>query len=201
MPDVSFYFDPSCPWTWNTSRWLVDVARDRGFPVRWRTFSLAVHNEGRDIGERARATLEAAKAALRVVEALRRDDRNDDIARFYLDLGRRWHHDHDDRTVDTVRSVLEDVRLSALGPAIDDDALDASLRASIAEALELAGPDVGSPILRIGDHAMFGPIVSPPPVGVDGTKLWDAMALLIPAAGVYEIKRGRSGPVKAGLRP
>ena len=33
---ATFFFDPLCPWTWVTARWLVDVADRRGFPVAWR---------------------------------------------------------------------------------------------------------------------------------------------------------------------
>ena len=31
---VDFYFDPACPWTWLTSRWLVDAARQRWTDAR-----------------------------------------------------------------------------------------------------------------------------------------------------------------------
>ena len=32
---VDFWFDPSCPFTWQTSRWLRAVADARGLPVDW----------------------------------------------------------------------------------------------------------------------------------------------------------------------
>jgi len=32
---VAFWFDPSCPFTWQTSRWLRAVADARGLPVDW----------------------------------------------------------------------------------------------------------------------------------------------------------------------
>lgn len=31
---VEFWFDPGCPFTWRTSRWLLDVATRRGLDVR-----------------------------------------------------------------------------------------------------------------------------------------------------------------------
>jgi predicted DsbA family dithiol-disulfide isomerase len=43
---VTFFFDPLCPWTWVTSRWLVDVADRRGFPLEWRALSLALLHAG-----------------------------------------------------------------------------------------------------------------------------------------------------------
>jgi 2-hydroxychromene-2-carboxylate isomerase len=217
-PEVSFYFDAGCPWTWNTSRWLVAVADEQGFPITWRTFSLALANEGREIPERFRAMQASGQAALRIVEALRagargpgadagpagpagRADPDEAIGRFYLELGRRWHHDEEPRSLDVVLAALAAAGLEAYAGAAEDTSWDGALRASLDEALALAGPDVGSPVLRLDDKAMFGPIISPPPVGVDARALWDAVRLLIPAEGVYEIKRGRSGGVRAGARP
>src|SRR5947209_8081958 len=36
---VSFYFDPICPWTWISSRWLVEVADARDLTVEWHSMS------------------------------------------------------------------------------------------------------------------------------------------------------------------
>jgi len=32
---VDFWFDPSCPYTWLTSRWVVEAATVRPLDVRW----------------------------------------------------------------------------------------------------------------------------------------------------------------------
>ena len=39
ITSIEFYFDPGCPWTWLTSRWLVDAADQRGIDVQWRSLS------------------------------------------------------------------------------------------------------------------------------------------------------------------
>jgi len=200
-PTVSFHFDPACPWTWNTSRWLVDVAEQRGLPLTWRTLSLTILNEGNEVPEQYRGPMAASQAALRAVEALRADGRNDDIGAFYTELGRRWHHDGETFSEDTVVAALGAVGLDAYAKALGDASWDEPLRASLDEAVALAGPDVGSPVVRLDDRAMFGPIVSPPPQGEAATALWDAVRVLVAADGVYEIKRGRTdGPV-FGPRP
>ena len=68
---VEFYFDPGCPWTWITSRWVAEVARARSFEVTWRTFSLWHRNEwsGNAIPEQYRSRLAAQFRGLRVIEA------------------------------------------------------------------------------------------------------------------------------------
>ena len=66
MADVTFFFDPACPWTWRASRWLTLVAETRGLVVAWRPMSLWVLN-GRDVPDDSkRATLEMSYRWLRV---------------------------------------------------------------------------------------------------------------------------------------
>src|SRR3954453_7862468 len=68
---VAFYFDPACPWTWNTSRWLVEVAQARGLDIDWLPPSLAVLNADREIPPQYRPTMEVGHATLRMVAVLR----------------------------------------------------------------------------------------------------------------------------------
>lgn len=42
--DISFYFDPVCPFAWITSRWVRTVAAQRDFLVDWRFISLRMIN-------------------------------------------------------------------------------------------------------------------------------------------------------------
>src|SRR5688572_18061408 len=88
--EVTFYFDPACPFTWLTSRWLTAVAPQRGLEVRWRAFSLSLLN-GDDVPADHRAPMAASSRALRLVEALRADRREDQVAAFYTELGTRTH--------------------------------------------------------------------------------------------------------------
>jgi len=52
---VEFWFDPSCPWAWMTSRWVDEVAKLRDLDVTWNIMSLAVLNENTDVSEEYRA--------------------------------------------------------------------------------------------------------------------------------------------------
>ncbi len=58
---IEFFFDPACPWTWMTSRWLVDATAQTGHDIRWRNLSLAVINADREIPEKYRAAVAAAR--------------------------------------------------------------------------------------------------------------------------------------------
>src|SRR5262245_40777930 len=87
---VTYYFDPLCPFTWRTSRWLVKVAPERGLDIQWRPFSLAILNGGvGNAPEQWRAPAEASFSALRLIASLQGD--NERIGRFYTEIGTRTH--------------------------------------------------------------------------------------------------------------
>ena len=200
---LEFFFDPGCPWTWATSRWLVDAAAVRGIEVVWRNLSLGVLNEGRELSEHLRLTLPAGKVAHRLIAALVAADRNDLIGDFYTEYGRRVHHDKVAPSVELVREVAAAAGCGEWLGAVDDEAWDAPVAESTRLAMSLAGPDVGSPIIAFGSPlvGIFGPIVSPPPTDEQGQRLLDVVLLGAQCGGFFEIKRGRSGPVQLGERP
>ena len=45
MTDVEVFIDPSCPWAWVTSRWLVEVAPQRDLAVTWRSYCLEIRDD------------------------------------------------------------------------------------------------------------------------------------------------------------
>jgi 2-hydroxychromene-2-carboxylate isomerase len=200
---VAFYFDPACPWTWNTSRWLVDVAQARGLTVDWRPLSLTVLNAGRDIPAQYRAPMEVGHATLRLVLALREAGRQDRIGDLYTEVGRRLFYDQEAPSMALVTGAAEAVGVGDLASAATDTSRDDAVEASTREAIQLGGPDVGSPILVVGENGrgFHGPIVSPPPSGEEALRLWDAISAFASVSGVYELKHGREGGVAFGPRP
>jgi hypothetical protein len=195
--DLDFYFDPACPWTWMTSRWLVDAAPRRGLAVRWRSLSLLVLSDGHLPAEHAEPARVAARAH-RVFAALADAGRADLVDPLYTEIGTRHHDQGEELTVDLVRAAVDRAGAGPWADALDDDGWDGAVERSTKEALHLAGPDIGSPVLAHGTPrvGIFGPIVNPGPRGEEAARLLDVVLEASSIDGFLELKRGRDhGPL------
>ena len=89
--------------------------------------------------------------------------------------------------------VLEAAGLPAgLTAALEDESLDAVVRAETEEALALTGRDVGTPIIHFGPPegvAFFGPVISRLPSEEEAVELWDHVVGLASFPGFAELKR------------
>ena len=215
--DLEFFFDPICPFCWVTSRWVVEVTRQRRLAVRWRPLSLALLNEGISYEERRAASPaypdshQRGLEMLRVVHAARERSASAPIGDLYTALGELvWDGpapDGDDfdavmremaRERD-LRPALERVGLPTdLVEAAGDTDRDAELRSETREAVQRCGGDVGTPILSFAPPdgpALFGPVIDSAPTGEQAVRLWDAVETLARWGGFAELKRSlRSFP-------
>ena len=193
MTAVDFYFDPACPWTWLASRWLVDVVPQRDLQVTWRPLSLLVL-EGGGPPDQLAPQVFAASRAHRVMAALHDAGRNDLVGALYTQLGERTFQVDATLSDDIVAAAVQASGAGGYAAALEDAGRDAAVEASTEEALALAGPDVGSPVLALGEPRVgfHGPIVSPGPRGEDAARLFDLVAAAATVPGLFELKRGRS---------
>lgn len=194
---VRMWFDPACPWAWMTSRWLKEVERVRDVAVDWRVMSLSVLNEGRDLPEEYQDLMERSWGPVRVIIAARRDHGDGVVGPLYDAMGTAIHLRKIDDRAEVIRQALEEVGLPAeLARYAETDEVDEALRASHAEAIDLVGDDVGTPVVAVGDVAFFGPVVTPAPQGEAAGLLWDGCVLVAGTPGFYELKRTRTvGPL------
>ncbi len=90
---VDMWFDPSCPWAWLTSRWLIEVEKVRKVKVTFRVMSLWVLNEGRDLTDEYRQRIDKVLPAARAAIAVDRAYGPDKLRDFYTAIGSRIHLD------------------------------------------------------------------------------------------------------------
>jgi 2-hydroxychromene-2-carboxylate isomerase len=190
---VDFWFDPSCPWAWMTSRWVDEVTPARNLDVTWHIMSLAVLNENNDVDESYRAFFPRALRYTRLVAAVQQLHGQQFVKPLYDALGTQIHPGKS-KDVDTVvATALAEVGLPAdLARYADSDEFDGPMRESHFDGINRVGQDVGTPVIAIGDVAFFGPVISPAPKGEQALSLWDGIVAVAAYGGFFELKRSRT---------
>jgi hypothetical protein len=190
---IDFWFHPGCPWTWVTSRWLLEVAPQRDLDIHWRSFSLTLLNGCADVPEQYRARAEGAHDVLRVVEAARTaGEPQSAIGDFYTGAGRELFSGQWPLRVPAALALAG--MDPALAAAFSDAGWDRAIEASMVEAGDLCGTTAASPTIALESapgQAFFGPVLSRKPEGPAAVELWDAFATMVAAGALYELKRDR----------
>lgn len=195
-----FWFDPLCPWAWITSRWMQEVTEIRDVQVEWKVMSLAILNEGKEVPAEYAEAMAAAWGPVRVCIAVQEEysgQRPEVLSELYTAMGTRLHlQSRTDYTKVIEESVAEVGLPDSVATAAHDSSFDGALLASHNEGMRLVGLDVGTPIIAIADRegtevGLFGPIVTPAPLGEDAGRMWDGFVLMVQTPGFYEIKRTR----------
>jgi len=194
---VDFWFDPSCPWAWMTSRWVDEVAALRNLDVTWHVMSLAVLNEDKDISEERRAFFPRALRYTRLVTAVGELHGAALVKPLYDALGTRIHPGASTDVDTVIAEALAEIGLPAeLAAYSESDEFDEQMRASHFEGIGRVGQDVGTPVISVNGAAFFGPVISPAPKGEQAATLWDGVVALAGYDGFFELKRSRTrGPI------
>jgi hypothetical protein len=186
-----------------TARWVVDeVQPARGLKITWQPISLFFKNEP-EPGTDSYDYLYATHRLLRVMESVRAS--GGDVQPLYWEYGRRIHHDRqfEFTAADALAAVGLDV---AHADAYDDDGWDDEIRTRMKKGIELAGQDIGTPILACDNEsgearAYFGPVITQVPPTEQSIKLWDALQTMMNVDGFWELKRTRTQSPEFGERP
>ncbi len=191
---VDFWFDPGCPFTWRTSRWLLDVAGQRPLDISWRLMSLTALNEGKEMPEAFAEPMRQSARARRVLAAALDAGGQDALAAAYSSIGTAKHYEGADYDDATLRAGLTAAGLPpTLVSAADDETYDKAIRISHDEGQARVGSGSGSPITAIDDGtAYFGPVVVPVPQGDDALRLFDGIRLMGSVPAFSELKGARA---------
>jgi len=190
---VDFWFDPTCPWAWMSSRWLLEAEKVRSIAPSFHVMSLAVLNEDKEgLSESYREGLRSAWGPVRVCIAAAEAAGDEVLLPLYTALGRRIHLEGRTADRELVEEALREVDLPvSLAQAMDSEEYDEALRKSHDRGMDQVGLDVGTPVISVDGVAFFGPVVTPAPKGEDAGRLWDGTLLVAGTPGFYELKRTR----------
>lgn len=200
-PDaVEFFFDPMCPYAYQTSRWIRSVrdelrAEGDDLDITWRFFSLEDTNLEPGKKHPWERAWSYGWSQMRIGAWLRRQSQ-DAVDRWYLAVGEAFHDGgRPTQEPDVHREVLAEAGLdpAVLDEAIADPTTSDEVRADHDFATrELGG--FGVPIMRFDDGGppVFGPVVVPAPTGAEAVRLWDATLLFRTFDGLWELKRPKT---------
>ena len=202
MASIEFYFDPSCPFCWITSRWLLQIKQQRDVDINWRQFSLALKNDELQASDGESAHASVHRDSHRIQRVIRQAalSHQASMIDLYSEFGIRFHIMEQRFDDDMISEVLAAKGLPAeLLAAADNASLDAALSAEIDSAIDAAGSDIGVPTIvfsnkdgqRIG---YFGPVLNELPATLDESlAIWDGLSALATTSSFYELKRSRPG--------
>ncbi|MEO6652719.1 MAG: disulfide bond formation protein DsbA [Ilumatobacteraceae bacterium] len=189
-----------------TARWVVEeVVPHRDLDITWQPISLMFKNDVAKDSENYDAVYKTHQM-LRVMEAIRADLGADAVQQWYRLCGTTIHHDRRLDEADFIE-LLDHLGLDPdLAAAADDERWDKEIRTRMDQGLELAGNDIGTPIIALensgGDkQGYFGPVITRVPPGDQSLKMWDALTAMMDVAGFWELKRTRTEGPEFGDRP
>jgi 2-hydroxychromene-2-carboxylate isomerase len=191
---VDFWFDPTCPFAWATSRWVLEVEKVRDIEVAWHVMSLSVLNDGReDLSDHYREFVAKGWGPVRVLIAAAQKHGDAVLGDLYTAMGELLHYE---KLEDYSEVISRALATAGLEPELADAAtgteFDEALKASHNDGISRVGQDVGTPVIALNGTAFFGPVITRIPVGEEAGKLFDAAVTLASFPYFFEIKRSRT---------
>lgn len=211
--DIEFFFDPGCPFAWQTSVWVRRVMELRGITVGWRFISLKFINEGKD--EYMPGMRDAQEKGLRyhrICAAAREQFGNEAVANLYRAWGEAyWNTVAEGDFSAKIAAGFENADPAALIASVglpaslldaaDDESWDAQIRAESDEAFRRTGEDVGTPIITYlpSGNSLFGPVISSVPDDETSLAFYDALRVFADFKEFSELKRTARAPLDLPL--
>lgn len=192
---IKFYFDPACPWCYQTSRWAKRLEELGKVELSWGIFSLEIVNA--EEPETVTELTGRSATALRTAALVERKDGTKAVGRFYSAIGQRtWDKAEALNDPEVVRAALTD---AGLDPALVDQALEdeTTTQAVIDSHRDVVATKraFGVPTIVLDDGegpALFGPVLYKLPPDDESVALLEHSVWLTRYENFAELKRTRT---------
>ena len=195
---LAFHFDVICPWAYQTSLWMREVADRRGLEVDWRFFSLEEVNRVEGKKHPWEREWSYGWSMMRIGALLKREDPALNDA-WYLRSGTALHVEgRQPHRPEVARDLLAEM---GLDPGIVDDALadettHDDVRRDHEAVLALGGWGVPTLVFpgSATDEArkLFGPVLIEPPTGEAADRLWELVVGWLEFPHLFELQRPKT---------
>ena len=188
---IEFFYDPMCPFAYETSLWIKEARRHYQFEIDFRFFSLEEVN--REEGKKHAYQRDWAYGfSLLKCAALLKSTDKQAAEDFYAYIGERIHHRGlKIHTIEDAREALEIIGSdpNCADATVGNTELSDMVMADHNYAVERYGA-FGVPTIVINEtKALFGPVVMPAPRGDEAIKLFELAVSMAQFDSLLEIKR------------
>jgi 2-hydroxychromene-2-carboxylate isomerase len=192
---ILFYFDPMCPYAYQTSVWIRDVRERLPLDITWKFFSLEEVNLVAGKRHPWERPWSYGFGQMRVGVLIRRELGNDALDRWYETIGRAFFHDGTKTHVPETHAKVIDAAgfdPSFVERAIADDTTLAEARGDHEDAVTRYGAHGVPTIVFDSGYAVYGPVVVPAPEGEDADALWDLTRAMQRFPHLYELRHPKT---------
>lgn len=190
---IDFHFDVMCPFAYQTSRWIREVANLTGLQVNWRFFSLEEVNRVEGKKHPWEREWSYGWSMMRIGALLRRQSMAA-VDAWYERAARALHVEgHKPHEKAVARHLLAEIGFAPelVDDAIADPTTSDEVLADHRRVIDAGG--YGVPTLFFPDgQCLFGPVLIDPPEGDAALRLWEAVLAWTEFPHLYELQRPKT---------
>jgi 2-hydroxychromene-2-carboxylate isomerase len=191
-----FYFDPMCPYAYQTSRWIREVRAQVGLDITWKFFSLEEVNLVAGKRHPWERPWSYGFGQMRVGALIRRELGNDALDRWYDAVGHAFFYDGVKTHVPATHAEV--IAAAGFDPSLIDRAVaDTSTLTEVRDEHQDAAARYGAhgvpTLVFASGYAVYGPVVVPAPEGEDAVALWNLVSQMQRFPHLYELRHPKTG--------